>query len=581
MRFEAKARDCNTRVGEMEIGGKKVAVPNILWYSSSRIPSPPFAELKLRRDIREGGTFFYPKKCEFCVPPALIYPHFFPDKLHEKAFELSEKFFNDVFSIVSPKWPARKAFINILANSRELFSNPRNFVNAVVNVRQKIGYSLLYVPAIANPVNLAILCYAGIDLFDSIDVVTKTRKGIYFTPEGEYNLEDMNEYPCSCKFCEKGIDSYKDLLMHNYITMKNELIKVRKAIEKGMLREYVEAKTHFDTKFASILRIFDMEYYEYQEKRYALTGNKILASPYSLNRPDIKRFRERVIERYEKPDCTKLLLLLPCSAKKPYSASKSHKLFNRVISTCVNRNTIHEVIVTSPLGIVPRELEYTYPAAHYDISVIGYWDKEEIEMINDALKNYISRNKYDVIINHLPPEISELLDIDAINTCVDHPTSEESLKKLEKEIKVAEDFDRIRHTERRRDNIKAILKYQFGDAANEFLKGCETKGKFPEYKIYHNDKQLASFSPKRGLFALTFPGGQKLGRNYWVEIDDFVPKGSVFAVGVKDADERIRVGDEVVILYKDEVRGVGVARMNAEEMIESGTGEAVKIRHYK
>ncbi|RLF46038.1 MAG: hypothetical protein DRN29_05635, partial [Thermoplasmata archaeon] len=80
MRFEAKTRDCNTRVGEMEIDGKKVVVPNILWYSSSRIPSPPFAELKLRKDIREGGTFFYPNKCEFCIPPALIYPHFFPDE---------------------------------------------------------------------------------------------------------------------------------------------------------------------------------------------------------------------------------------------------------------------------------------------------------------------------------------------------------------------------------------------------------------------------------------------------------------------------------------------------------------------
>ena len=55
----------------------------------------------------------------------------------------------------------------------------------------------------------------------------------------------------------------------------------------------------------------------------------------------------------------------------------------------------------------------------------------------------------------------------------------------------------------------------------------------------------------------------------------------MFAVGVLDADRQIRAGDDVVVFHKEELRGVGVACMNADEMIESATGEAVKIRHYK
>jgi len=581
VRFEAKARNCNTRTGEIEINGKRCSTPNILWYASARIPPPPFAELKLGEEIGGGGTFFYPKECKFCIPPSLIYPHFFPDEVHQEAFEISREYFNEFFSIVSPKWDKIDSFIYIMANAKELFSNPRNFVENIVKIREKIGYSLLYAPGIANPINLPILCYAGIDLFDSLDVIIKTRKGIYFTSEQEYKIEEIEDYPCSCKYCTKDIDGFNDLLMHNYNVMQNELVKIRELIKKGMLREYVEAKSHFNANFASIIRIFDSSFYNFQEKRYAIVGANIIASPYSLNRPDIRRFRERIIERYSKPKCTKILLLLPCSAKKPYSASKSHQLFNRAISVTSNRQVIHEVIVTSPLGLVPREMEHTYPAAHYDISTIGYWDREEVEMINRMLKKYIEKNSYEIIINHLPPEIADYMEIDAIRTCVEHPTSEESLKKLEEAVRAADDFEYIKHTKRRRDNIEAILRYQFGEVAEKFLEGCETKGKFPEYKIYFEGKQIASFSARRGLFALTFPGGKKLGKNYWVEIDDFTPKGSVFAVGVKGADERIRVGDEVVIFHENEVRGVGVAKMNGEEMVEVKTGEAVKVRHYK
>ena len=71
-----------------------------------------------------------------------------------------------------------------------------------------------------------------------------------------------------------------------------------------------------------------------------------------------------------------------------------------------------------------------------------------------------------------------------------------------------------------------------------------------------------------------------MGRHYWVDIDDFQPKGSIFAVGVKNAYHGIRAGDEVTI-WHDELRGVGIAKMNGEEMVEMEAGEAVKVRHHK
>ena len=85
------------------------------------------------------------------------------------------------------------------------------------------------------------------------------------------------------------------------------------------------------------------------------------------------------------------------------------------------------------------------------------------------------------------------------------------------------------------------------------------------------------------MLSLTLAGAQRLlqGGRYRVVIDDFMPHGSIFAKGITDADSLIRCGDEVIVTYGDDVRAVGVAIMNAYEMIESNSGEAVKVRHYK
>jgi len=577
MKFEITARNETARLGWIEIKGKRVEIPVILWYSSPRIPAPPFSEIKLGEDIKNGGTFFYEKEGD--IPPSLNYPYFFPQPFHDFVSKWNQNHSNE-FEILDAKGSAsNEEKVYILQNSVELYSNPRNFVEALREARKKIGYKPLYAPAIATPVNLPVLIYAGLDILDSIAIIMKTRKQIYFDSYREYKLEELKEYPHSCRYCKKGIENFEELLMHNYEVMREEMVRVKEAIKNGSLRNLVEGKAAMNSHIATILRLLDEEY-EYMEKRWGVEGNKINASCYSLNMPPIKRFRERIIKRYEKPSFAKILLLLPCSAKKPYSTSKSHILFRKIINKISNKNVIHEVILTSPLGIVPRELENFYPAAHYDISVTGEWSRDEKEMLLEILDEYLKKNRYDLIISHLPKEM-DFLNIDSISTCHEKPTSSEDLKRLEKLLhETTEEYDYIYPSWRRREDARAMLLFQFGSEAKNFVDGCHVGGKFPSYKIYCDEKQVAVYVAKRGLFSLTLPGGKRLGKVYWVEIDDFIPKGSVFAAGVIDADERIRVGDEVVVFHDDEVRGVGVAKMNGEEMVESKRGEAVKIRHH-
>ena len=64
-----------------------------------------------------------------------------------------------------------------------------------------------------------------------------------------------------------------------------------------------------------------------------------------------------------------------------------------------------------------------------------------------------------------------------------------------------------------------------------------------------------------------------------VEIEDFYPKGNIFAVGVTGATPDVRMGSEVAVVHGGSVRAVGVSRLHHREMVELSRGEAVRVRH--
>ena len=61
--------------------------------------------------------------------------------------------------------------------------------------------------------------------------------------------------------------------------------------------------------------------------------------------------------------------------------------------------------MTSPLALVPRELEEAYPAASYDVPVTGRWDREERAWLTSCLEAYLKKNRYARIVAHLDGEL--------------------------------------------------------------------------------------------------------------------------------------------------------------------------------
>ncbi|WOF15589.1 pseudouridine synthase [Methanoplanus sp. FWC-SCC4] len=457
----------------------------------------------------------------------------------------------------------------LAANFHTLLENSRLFVETITGLKSGTPPDTMwYIPGAALPSNVATLISAGFDLFDYRAVDLKSAQGFFCTPDGEFLAADVTgKGLCQCEGCKKG-----DLRMHNRIALDCEIATVIQFIESGHIREFLERRCRNSASQVAILRLFDESYNTIEKYIPIVRSKRLFAnSGESLKRAEVKRFVERVIDRFV-PTRTDVAVLIPCSARKPYSNSQSHMKFQSAI-----QNRAHEIIVTSPLGIVPRELERIYPAGHYDVPVTGYWDGEERAFITDVIARYFEKNRYEKVFVHLDGDSFEIAKeaLERTNTeyectATERLTSSDSLKSLESALR---GYPKIKP-----DLIKGTLSWQFGKDID--TKNLLLKGKFRREKVLFKKKQFFSIDNETGLFRPTLEGWDLISPVYKISIDNFIPKGDVLAPGVIDCDPEIREGDEVLVTGEKAI-ATGKAVMGADEMLKSSRGVAVRVRKVK
>lgn len=267
------------------------------------------------------------------------------------------------------------------------------------------------------------------------------------------------------------------------------------------------------------------------------------------------------------------VVLLPCSMKKPYSDSKSHQKFRKLT------RSYQELIVTSPFGICPRELENTFPIQSYDVSTTGSWSSDEIDESGKLIAKYCKGKN---IVANLAGGYLESLEAycdDFVNVCVDgRPTSPDSLYNLRMELK---NHQRVKRHDKILHELQSIAKFQFGENGDKFIpENVKTKGMYHK-RILSNGTQIALLNKNHGLFRLNLEGGEilkDLGIHI-VNIDFNLETNTVFAPGIIKADHKIIPNNEVVVVKEDTVVGVGKAIMTGREMEECNNGIGVKIKH--
>lgn len=569
VKFEVLCRDGLARVGALEIDGVVHRTPAIAFADTRKHPAPPKG-LKLRRSnlANEGDV--------------RVAPSGFSQSDRDDRCHLEPWFRGSPFADKQPDG----CFV-ILDDVGGRMLDSRAFADAVDGI--KSGSDLLapaYCSSIALVHRLAFLAYCGFDLFDSIPIIMASENGLYLTSSSALPADRVDEPPCSCQGCDDGVPSGENLLRHNMAAAESELRLVRHYTAQGRLRELVESRIRSEPWQIQCIRLLDLEHHRLQEAHAPVKGTPFVAgSKESLHRPDVLRWRSRIMERYRRPGSASTLLLLPCSARKPYSLSASHRRFRRAVRESGAANLVHEMIVTSPLGLVPRELELFYPAKDYDIPVTGHWDRDEGRMVEDMVRWLTETQDYDRVISHLGNErdmVNAVLD-DCVDTSGGEPGSRNSLSRLEELLREVADDDggRVDRRERALEDMEAVARFQFGAEGECLTGGARVDGRWPNVRIVKGRTQLGMLTGTRGMISLTLTGGSLLSSKdaYCVEIDDFTVKGNLFAVGVEDAHEAVRIGDDVVVRHSSDVRGVGVARMSATEMRLAGRGEAVHMRH--
>ena len=213
------------------------------------------------------------------------------------------------------------------------------------------------------------------------------------------------------------------------------------------------------------------------------SSQMLACSAESQNRVEVRRFAERVKTRFKSEG--DILLIIPCSARKPYSQSKSHMAITRALGKY--RSFVRELILTSPMGVVPRELELVYPAAHYDVAVTGIWDLEERQWVSNCLKEYLDTHHFKHVIAHVEGpyvDVCKQTGHDMVYTSKGRVISDASLDSLMEELHraVNELSPRARGQKQAMiDMIRGMADYEFGPGKGELLvpSTAVVKGRFP------------------------------------------------------------------------------------------------------
>lgn len=454
--------------------------------------------------------------------------------------------------------------IAIIADAISLIQRPSKLITRIVEFRKEYGFKpLIYAPGLGDPYLMPALVYAGISIFDDLFTRSESLNGIRYTTLGR-TTSDSDQTEKNVEFSTEILDT------------------LSKSIMNGTLRELVEKYT-ISSRAVEILRMIDLNHHEDTEPYYPsrtpyIKANSIL----SLYRPDLIRYRNYISSKYRRPHSKSIALILPCTARKPYHLSSTHrKIFSYIEKYARN---IHKVVVTSPVGVVPEELEETYPSAFYDIPTIGNWFEDEKTMIRKLLGDYFLHNSYDGTIAFITPDLEFITDIlpEGNTTLIGNIKSEQMLKNLKDTL--SEIFTKGTPQSRsdyRISKLKSIAEYQFGDWISPYVDEMKPVRSYNQDMLMKDGKAMLVYNQRAGKLTITREMGKIFLREnrFVVQIDDFKPTANIYAMGVLETTGDIRQECEVAIAFEDSLRGVGTAKMHGPAMKNLPKGIAVKVRN--
>ncbi len=479
-------------------------------------------------------------------------------------------------------------------------------VLALIRVREQIPRNIaIYMPGGAFIGYQSVMIALGIDFLDTASA--------YRASEKLFIMED--------NFLKKSNNlSLKERNKVNVNEIFRDFYFIKKSLYNNELWTRIARDMHVNPSVATLVNQIKRKYLikqethrfpKYRDNTLYFTGDE------GLYHPDIIEYRNRVINRYKIDSSKRVIILLPCSAKKPYRNSRTHKIYYKVIKDASRKiNHIVEVwSLTSPLGVVPYPLETVYPAGNYDIPVTGFWSSEEIEITGSMLAKMLSKYKNMEIIVHVSEGYRGMIDYafkkisikPIISWIGDKPTSQDALNKFHQTInevinkirdsividKQEDDkkkFSRLKPLERSAlAELPAQICYTHGEKSylnslkNSLDSDIRLIGRPPRpIQIQKNKQHWITWDIIHGKVRLSMNAAKEIADTSlnWIICDmDKLNGSSLFAAGIIEASSAISPGDEVIILNKNKtvLLGVGTAIVSGDTMNNMTYGAAVKI----
>ncbi len=410
------------------------------------------------------------------------------------------------------------------------------------------GHPLFFAPAVA----------AGVDLFDSAAYALFAKDDRYLTVQGTYQLDKMDEFPCSCEICanysprellslEKE-DRERLLTWHNIIVTMEEMRRIRQAIRMGKLFQLIleRAMAHPEVFEAVKILLNDSQLVRLDP----LSKDAQKETPFFRWAPEVRRHRSRILDHWYVHSST--LVIFP--------ETLQHQSFFVPDSQVVFASRV--------FGLIPFELRWTYPLSQWerrhddvDFKDLAFW----IQKIQGRFSRIVLVGEEFSGIENVVPDVHVEV-VDSMETLPLNSSDDWALKE-----------------------IKGILAYQFEVNPDLNLDLKIEYGSTKRIRRFRDKKSkllLGTIRPLDGYIVPKFPLGRHLhalGTTKFVKVNalaasEVVQKKNVFCKHVVAVGD-VLAGDEVVVLDEDdEVIAVGKSNLAASEILDFKHGEAINVR---
>lgn len=137
-----------------------------------------------------------------------------------------------------------------------------------------------------------------------------------------------------------------------------------------------------------------------KQKKLIGVGHDYLLHPY------FNVWQDYIVRFYKRPADKPIVFFLPCSKRKPYFKSQTHKFIRRMIAGFPFYKKIHIVVISNP-GVIPIEFSGKYPFNAYDWNELKETKEikdEYTRVTEERVINYLKSQRYDHYLSYFKPD---------------------------------------------------------------------------------------------------------------------------------------------------------------------------------